>query len=100
MDEVVVDGRLMEEDDLTEVVGVSFSRVRGALINGEDCSETPDGGCLVMVVREASESRDSADGRKAGYVSTEVVSRSDEREEDIVLARELASSASLERLMG
>jgi len=95
-----VDGDLTEDDDLTEAVDVSFSGVRGALADGKDCSETSDGRGLVVVAREASEKRDSADGRRAGYVSTEVVSKSDDRELDIVLARELASSASLDRFAG
>lgn len=96
MDEVVVDGGL-ERDDLTEAVDVGFSGVRSALTDDKDCSETSDGDGLTVVAREASESRDSVAGRRAGYVSTEVVSKSDDRELDIVLARELASSASLER---
>lgn len=100
MDEGVVDGVLTEGDDLTEAVDVGFSGVRGVLTDNKDCSETPDKSGLVVVAREASESRDSADGRRAGYVSTDVVSKSDERAVDIVLARELASSASLERFKG
>lgn len=100
MDEVVVDGGLMEGDDLTEVVDIGFSGVRGTLTDGKDCSEASDGSDLAVVAREPSESRDSADGRRAGYVSTEVVSKSDDRALDIVLARELANSASLERLTG
>lgn len=100
MDEVVVDGGLMEGDDLTEDVDVGFSGVRGDLADGKDRSEISDGGGLMVVAREASESRDSVDGRRTGYVSTEVVSKSDDRELDIALARELASSASLERFPG
>lgn len=100
MDDVEVDGGLMEGDDLTEAVDVGFSGVRGTLADGKDCSETSDGSGRTVVAREASESRDSADGRRAGYVTTEVVSKSDDRELDIVLARELASSASLERFPG
>jgi hypothetical protein len=99
MDEVVVDGGLTEGDDLTEAVD-GFSGVRGTFTDGTDCSETSDGSGLTVVAREASERRDSVDGRRAGYVSTEVVSKSDDRELDIVLARELASSASLERFAG
>jgi hypothetical protein len=96
MEEGVVDGGL-ERDDLTEAVDVGFSGVRSALMDGKDSSETSDESGLTVVAREDSESRDSVDGRRAGYVSTEVVSKSDDRELDIVLARELASSASLER---
>lgn len=100
MDEVVVDGGLAEGDDLTEAVDLGFSGVRGVLADGKDCSETSDGTGLTVVAREASESRDSVDGRRAGYVSTVVDSRSDDRELDTVLARELASSISLERFAG
>lgn len=100
MDEIVVDGGPTEGDDLTEAVDVGFSGVRGTLADGNDCPETSDGSGLPAEAREASESRDSADGRRAGYVSTEVVSKSDDRELNIVLARELASSASLERFPG
>lgn len=96
MDEVVVDGGLTEGDDLTEAAD-GFSGVRGTFTDGKDCSDESG---LTVVAREASERRDSVDGRKAGYVSTEVVSKSDDRELDIVLARELASSTSLERFAG
>lgn len=100
MDEVVVDGGLTEGDDLTEAEDVGLSGVRGALTDDKDFSETFVRSGLAVVVREASESRDSVEGRRAGYVSTVVDSKSDERALDIVLARELASSASLERLTG
>ena len=66
MDEVVVDGGLTEDDDLTEAVYVGFSGVRSALTDGKDCSETSDGDGFTVVAREASESRDSVDGRRAG----------------------------------
>lgn len=66
MDDVVVDRDLTEVEDLTEVVDVGFSGVRGILTDGRDCSETSDGSGLAVVAREAIESRDSADGRKAG----------------------------------
>lgn len=95
-----MDGDLTEDDDLIEAVDVSFSGVRGALADGKDCPETSDERGTMVVAREASEKRDSADGRRAGYVSIEVVSKSDDRELDIVLARELASSASLDRFAG
>lgn len=102
MDEGVVEGGFLTEgNDLTEAVDVSFSGVRGVLIDDSDCSEAFEGSSgLTVVAREASERRDSLDGRRAGYVSTEDVSKSDDRELDTVLARELASSASLERFRG
>lgn len=90
---MVVDGGLIDETDFSEGARIP----RAVLPNFSDTSE---GGGLADVAREAYDSRDSVDGRKAGYVRMDVVSRADERELEIVLARELASVASFDRFGG
>jgi hypothetical protein len=65
------------------------------VVDGAFGSVFSEGGGFAVVV--ANDSRLSVVGRKAGYVSTEVVSKSDEREV-LVLARELASMDNFETL--
>jgi len=68
--------------------------VDGAFIEG---SVFVEGGGFAVAAVVANDNRLSAVGRKAGYVSTDVVSKSDEREV-IELARELASMDNFEDL--
>lgn len=93
IDDGVVDGALTEDNVFSE--GAEMPRMVPS-----EFSDASEGAALTVVVREANERRDSGEGRRAGYVSTEVVSKADERELDIVLARELARVASLERFAG
>jgi hypothetical protein len=71
--------------------------IEEAVVEGGLGSVFSEGGGFVVAAVVANDSRLSAVGRKAGYVSTEVVSRSDEREV-LELARELASMDNFESL--